>query len=98
VRSSDFHLGHHQQKGLLSVHFLASYRQYFLIALIIVALALIVSILLQARGAGLGSVFGGTGTVFKTRRGIDLLLSRITIVFSVLFVVLCLLATAIPTS
>ncbi|MGO8949042.1 MAG: preprotein translocase subunit SecG, partial [Ktedonobacterales bacterium] len=49
-------------------------------------------------GAGLGSVFGGTGTVFKTRRGIDLLLSRITIVFSVLFVVLCLLATSVPTS
>ena len=76
--------------------FLTPYRQYFLISLIIVAIALTASILLQARGAGLGSVFGGTGTVFKTRRGIDLLLSRITIVFSVLFVVLCLLATAIP--
>jgi preprotein translocase subunit SecG len=78
------------------VAFLTPYRQYFLISLIIVAIALIASILLQARGAGLGSVFGGTGTVFKTRRGIDLLLSRITIVFSVLFVMLCLLATAIP--
>jgi preprotein translocase subunit SecG len=80
------------------VHFLTPYRSYFLITLIIVAIALIVSILLQARGAGLGSVFGGTGTVFKTRRGIDLLLSRITIVFSVLFVALCLLTTAIPAS
>jgi preprotein translocase subunit SecG len=88
----------HQRKGLVSVSFLTPYRGYFLIALIIVAIALIVSILLQVRGAGLGSVFGGTGTVFKTRRGIDLLLSRITIVFSVLFVALCLLTTAIPSS
>jgi len=80
------------------VSFLTPYRSYFLITLIIVAIALIVSILLQARGAGLGSVFGGTGTVFKTRRGIDLLLSRITIIFSVLFVALCLFTTAIPAS
>ena len=87
-----------QQKGLIPVGFLTSYRQYFLIALIIVAIALTVSILLQVRGAGLGSVFGGTGTVFKTRRGIDLLLSRITIAFAVLFVLLCLLATAIPSA
>jgi preprotein translocase subunit SecG len=87
-----------QQKGLVAVGFLTPYRQYFLITLIIVAIALIVSILLQVRGAGLGSVFGGTGTVFKTRRGIDLLLSRITIAFSVLFVLLCLLTTAIPAS
>jgi preprotein translocase subunit SecG len=87
-----------QQKGLVPVSFLTPYRQYFLITLIIVSIALIVSILLQVRGAGLGSVFGGTGTVFKTRRGIDLLLSRITIAFAVLFVLLCLLATAIPSS
>ena len=76
--------------------FLSPYRQYFQIAQIIVSIALIVSILLQARGAGLGSVFGGTGTVFKTRRGIDRLLFRITIAFVVLFVVISLIGTTIP--
>ena len=76
--------------------FLSPYRQYFEIAQIIFAIALIISILLQARGAGLGSVFGGTGTVFKTRRGIDKLLFRITIAFTVLFVVLSIVGATIP--
>lgn len=76
--------------------FLSPYRQYFEIVQIIVAVALTTSILLQARGAGLGSVFGGTGTVFKTRRGIDKLLFRFTIVFTVLFVLVSILGTAIP--
>ena len=72
------------------------YRIYFEIALMIVATALTISILLQARGAGLGSVFGGTGTVFKTRRGIDRLLFRLTILFMALFSILCIFSSAIP--
>lgn len=77
--------------------FLSAYRQYFEIVQIIVAIALTASILLQVRGAGLGSVFGGTGTVFKTRRGIDKLLFRFTIVFSILFAVVCIVTATIPT-
>ena len=77
--------------------FLSPYRQYFEIVQIIVAVALTITILLQARGAGLGSVFGGTGTVFKTRRGIDKLLFRFTIVFTVLFLLVSIIGTAIPT-
>ena len=75
---------------------LAPYRTYFQIVQIIVAVALIISILLQARGAGLGSVFGGTGTVFKTRRGIDRLLFRTTIAFAILFAVVLIVGAAIP--
>ncbi len=79
------------------VTFLTPYRQYFEIVQIIVSVALITSILLQVRGAGLGSVFGGTGTVFKTRRGIDQLLFRMTIVFVVIFVLTSIIGAAIPT-
>jgi len=75
---------------------LAPYRTYFQIVQIIVAVALIISILLQARGAGLGSVFGGTGTVFKTRRGLDRLLFRTTIAFAVLFTIVLIVGAAIP--
>src|SRR5207302_11426887 len=78
------------------VHFLTPYRTYFQVVQIIVGIALVITILLQARGAGLGSVFGGTGTVFKTRRGIDRLLFRMTIVFVVLFVVVSIIGAAIP--
>jgi preprotein translocase subunit SecG len=75
---------------------LTPYRIAFEIALMISAVALIISILLQARGAGLGSVFGGTGTVFKTRRGIDRLLFRLTIIFMVIFSILCIVTSVIP--
>jgi preprotein translocase subunit SecG len=78
------------------VAFLSAYRQYFQIVQIVVSIALIIAILLQARGAGLGSVFGGTGTVFKTRRGVDRLLFRMTIAFTVIFAVVSIVGAAIP--
>jgi len=80
------------------VQILAPYRQYFEVAQIIVSVALIVLVLLQARGSGLGSVFGGTGTVFKTRRGIDRLLFRMTIGLVVTFVLISLIGATIPVS
>ena len=76
--------------------FLTPYRGALEIAQIIVSIALMISILLQARGASLGSVFGGTGAVFKTRRGIDKLLFNSTIVFAVLFTLLSFIAAAVP--
>jgi preprotein translocase subunit SecG len=78
------------------VAFLSAYRQYFQIVQIIVSIALVIAILLQARGAGLGSVFGGTGTVFKTRRGVDRLLFRMTIAFTVVFALVSIIGAAIP--
>lgn len=64
---------------------------------IILGVAVIVFILLQVRGAGLGSAFGGSsaGSVFKTRRGVEKLIFNITIVFVVLFSVLAILSAAI---
>lgn len=76
--------------------FLSAYRTYFQIIQIILSIALTVSILLQTRGAGLGSVFGGTGTVFKTRRGIDKMLFRMTIGFTVAFCLVSILGAMIP--
>jgi preprotein translocase subunit SecG len=56
---------------------------------IILCVAVIGFILLQVRGAGLGSAFGGSsaGSVFKTRRGAERLIFNLTIVFVVLFAV-----------
>ena len=64
---------------------------------IILAVAVIVFILLQVRGAGLGSAFGGSsaGSVFKTRRGVERLIFNATIIFIVLFALLSVLAAAI---
>jgi preprotein translocase subunit SecG len=74
----------------------SAFRIYFQVAQMALGVALIISILLQARGAGLGSVFGGTGTVFKTRRGIDRLLFRMTIAFIVFFCLISIVTAAIP--
>ena len=54
---------------------------------IILCVAVIIFILLQVRGAGLGSAFGGSsaGSVFKTRRGVERLIFNMTITFVVLF-------------
>lgn len=64
---------------------------------IILCVAVIVFILLQVRGAGLGSAFGGSsaGSVFKTRRGVERLIFNATIVFIVLFALVSILSAAI---
>lgn len=67
--------------------------QYIDIALIITSLALIVSVILQNKGVGLGGLTGAdTGGVFTARRGIEKTLFWITIVLSVVFIALTLTA------
>jgi preprotein translocase subunit SecG len=58
----------------------------------ILAAALVASILLQQRGTGLGGAFGGEVTAYRSRRGIERTLFRLTIVLAVLFVVFSLLS------
>ena len=57
----------------------------------ILAVALVTAILLQQRGTGLGGAFGGEVTAYRSRRGIERTLFRLTIVLAVLFVVFSLL-------
>lgn len=52
---------------------------------IAIAVLLILSILLQNRGAGLSGIFGGTGNVYRAKRGLEKKLFIMTIVFAVLF-------------
>lgn len=67
---------------------------YIDIALIITSIALIASVILQSKGAGLGGFTGGDmGSVFTARRGIEKILFWITIGLSTLFFVLSIAAT-----
>ncbi|HEX9069562.1 MAG TPA: preprotein translocase subunit SecG [Ktedonobacterales bacterium] len=75
---------------------LTPFRPAAQIVLIILGVAVIILTLLQNRGSGLGSVFGSTGTVHKTRRGIDRLLFNMTILFFALFCVLSIGLAATP--
>jgi len=62
-----------------------------LLAQMILAMALMASILLQQRGTGLGGAFGGEVTAYRSRRGIERTLFRLTVVLAVLFVAFSLL-------
>lgn len=55
---------------------------------IIAAIALIIVIILQNRGAGLGAAFGGEGNVYRTKRGMEKFLFKATIVLAVVFFVI----------
>lgn len=69
---------------------------YFDIALIIVSIALIVSVILQNKGVGLGGLAGNdSGGVFTARRGIERTLFYITIGLAVLFFVLTIITVII---
>lgn len=57
---------------------------------IIISLLLIACILLQQKGSGLGAAFGGDSAVYRTKRGAEKFIFRLTIILSFLF-----LATAL---
>jgi preprotein translocase subunit SecG len=57
---------------------------------IVVSVALIAAILLQARGTGLSGTFGGDSAVYRSRRGIERRLWQFTIVLLILFVLFSL--------
>ena len=72
---------------------------YLAIGQIIVSIALIVAILLQARGTGLSSTFGGDSAVYRSRRGIERRLWQFTIILLVLFTLFSLVSFALaPTT
>jgi preprotein translocase subunit SecG len=60
------------------------------IAQIVVSILLMVAILMQSRGAGLGGVFGGSGGVYLTKRGLEKKLFIATIVLAAVFILLSL--------
>ena len=60
------------------------------IAQIIVAILLMLAILMQNRGAGLGGTFGGSGGVYLTKRGLEKKLFIATIALAAIFLLLSL--------
>jgi preprotein translocase subunit SecG len=65
---------------------------YVYIGQLLVSVALIFVILLQAKGSGLGGIFGQADTVYRTKRGVEKTLFQLTIALVVLFVALSVVA------
>ncbi len=71
-------------------------EKYLNIAMIITSIALITSVVLQSKGAGLGGLTGAdSGGIFTARRGIEKTLFRITIGLSVLFFSLAIITVLV---
>ncbi len=65
---------------------------YLYVGQIIVALALILTALLQVRGGGLGGIFGQADTVYRTKRGVEKTLFQLTIILVIIFVILSVIS------
>ncbi|OGY18366.1 MAG: preprotein translocase subunit SecG [Candidatus Chisholmbacteria bacterium RIFCSPHIGHO2_12_FULL_49_9] len=63
-------------------------RNVLLVIQIIVSILLMGTILLQARGTGLGSAWGGGGEMYRSKRGVERVLLVATVVLTVLFLTL----------
>jgi len=66
-------------------------QTYLIVAQIVLSAALVLAVLFQVRGGGLGGIFGQADTVYRTRRGVEKTLFQITIILIVLFVTVSLL-------
>ena len=69
--------------------------QYLNIAQILVAAALILVILLQVRGGGLGGIFGQPDTVYRTKRGVERTFLQLTVVLVALFIIIAIIAVRV---
>ena len=67
-------------------------QAYLNVAQIVLSIALILAILLQVRGGGLGGIFGQADTVFRTKRGMEKTLFQLTIILVVLFIIVAIIS------
>jgi preprotein translocase subunit SecG len=69
------------------------FRDFIYIAQILVSILLTGVLLLQSKGAGVGTALGGgSGSSFRTRRGVEKTLFQLTIVLSIAFLAISILA------
>jgi len=70
-------------------------ENYLTVAQMVLSVALVLVLMLQVRGGGLGGIFGQADTVYRTKRGLEKTLFQFTIVLVVLFVTISLLMLVI---
>ncbi len=67
----------------------------FQIIQIIISITIIILALLQTKGSGLGSIFGGDGGIYRTRRGVEKTLYQATIALAVIFFIISLISVTL---
>jgi len=64
---------------------------YLLVAQMLISVALVTAVLFQLHGGGMGGIFGQADSVYRTRRGIESTLFKLTIVLVILLVIFAVL-------
>ena len=59
---------------------------------IVLSVAIVIIILMQVKGGGLGGIFGQADSVYRTRRGIEKTLFQLTIILVVIFIVISIVS------
>ena len=67
-------------------------RSFFQILTVISAILMVLFILLQQRGSSLGEAFGGDSAFYHKRRGVELIIFQLTVIFAVTFVLSIILS------
>jgi preprotein translocase subunit SecG len=70
-------------------------ENYLTVAQMVLSVALVLILMLQVRGGGLGGIFGQADTVYRTKRGLEKTLFQFTVVLVVLFVTISLIMISI---
>jgi len=68
---------------------------FFLIAEIVLGIALVILVVLQSKGTGMGSTFGGDMGFYGTKRGAEKMLFVLTIIVATLFLLSALVGVII---
>ncbi|MFC1902612.1 preprotein translocase subunit SecG [Chloroflexota bacterium] len=63
-------------------------QTYLNVAQIVLSIALILVVLFQVRGGGLGGIFGQPDSVYRTKRGVEKTLFQLTIALVILFIII----------
>ncbi len=67
-------------------------KLYLNIAQIVLSVALVLAVLLQVKGGGLGGIFGQADSVYRTRRGVEKTLFQLTVALAVLFIIIAIVS------
>jgi preprotein translocase subunit SecG len=70
-------------------------QNFLFVAQIVLSIALVLAVLLQVKGGGLGGIFGRADTVYRTRRGMERMLFQLTVVLAVLFIIVSMVVLKI---
>jgi len=65
---------------------------YLNIVQIIISVMLIVLVVLQRQGGGLGGLLGGDSSFYRTRRGMERTLNNLTIILAIIFALMSVLS------